>query len=878
MPAPQAQTAHFVSAERTLGGGRGVAVDGNGNVFVTSPGWDANTVREILAVGGYATVNTLAIGFNEPTGVAVDGSGNVFVCNSGDYTVKEIVAAGEYTTVNTLLSYGCYPGAVAVDGNGNIFYADANNYWGVVKEIVAAGGYTTVIKLAEGFWYPQGLAVDAIGNVFVADTGNNLVKEIVAVNGSIPESPTIKTLGSGFTEPEGVALDGSGNVFVADCGYCSGTVKEIVAVNGSIPANPTIKTVGSEYDSHRSVAVDGIGNVFVGGFSGVKEILARADFDSVDVGSKSAHPISFYFAFDTDVTLGSTAVLTQGAKWMDFLDTTGGSCKAGNAYKAGDTCTVKVNFKPKRTGPRYGAVELLDTAGSLMATAYMQGTGMGPQVNFAKVTSGVYLPSGQKSLGSGFNDLTGVAVDQNGNVFVADTDNSAVKEILAAGGYTTVKTLGSGFSYPHGVALDGAGNVFVADTDNSAVKEILAVGGYTTVKTLGSGFSYPRGVAVDGVGNVFVADYNNGAVKEISAVDGYATVTTLGSGSMGPKGVAVDDSGNVFVADYDNGAVKKILAAGGYKTVKTLGSGFSGPTGVAVDGNGDVLVADYGHSAVKELLAASGYTTIRTLGGSSGSYGVAVDGFGNVFIADADANSAVKLDYVHAPQLHFAGADPGLRSSDSPLRVAVSNVGNAALTLPVPSSGNNPSVSGGFKLDAATTCPNVGTGAAEGTLANGKTCFYAVDFVPAVSGTNTGSLVLTDTSLNSTGTQSVVLSGKSLDVPFGALGLAVDNVTLSSTVGQLDSLLVQGWVGDPVDGAPLANVKVYVDGVSIGTPTLGLARPDVAAKYGNAYLNSGYRMVYAASSLSVGTHKVTVVAVDAGGRSTTFGPLTITVQ
>jgi hypothetical protein len=52
----------------------------------------------------------------------------------------------------------------------------------------------------------------------------------------------------------------------------------------------------------------------------------------------------------------------------------------------------------------------------------------------------------------------------------------------------------------------------------------------------------------------------------------------------------------------------------------------------------------------------------------------------------------------------------------------------------------------------------------------------------------------------------------------------------------------------------------------------------VAAKYGNAYLNSGYRMVYPASSLTVGTHKVTVVAVDAGGRSTTFGPLAITVQ
>ena len=78
--------------------------------------------------------------------------------------------------------------------------------------------------------------------------------------------------------------------------------------------------------------------------------------------------------------------------------------------------------------------------------------------------------------------------------------------------------------------------------------------------------------------------------------------------------------------------------------------------------------------------------------------------------------------------------------------------------------------------------------------------------------------------------------------------------------------------------SPLSNVKVYIDGTSIGTPTLGLARPDVAAAYGKtAYTNSGYQLVYSVASLSPGTHAVTVVAIDSGGRSTTLGPLTITV-
>ena len=87
-----------------------------------------------------------------------------------------------------------------------------------------------------------------------------------------------------------------------------------------------------------------------------------------------------------------------------------------------------------------------------------------------------------------------MAVDGSGNVFVADSGNNAVKEILAAGGYTTVNTLGGGFSSPRGVAVDGSGNVFVADTGNNAVKEIPAscvAGQYTTVNTLGSGFSIP---------------------------------------------------------------------------------------------------------------------------------------------------------------------------------------------------------------------------------------------------------------------------------------------------------------------------------------------------------------------------------------------------
>jgi len=104
-------------------------------------------------------------------------------------------------------------------------------------------------------------------------------------------------------------------------------------------------------------------------------------------------------------------------------------------------------------------------------------------------------------------------------VFVGDKGNNAVKEILAPG-YTTVNTLGSGFSLPSGVAIAANGNVFVADLYNGAVKEILKAGGYTTVNTLGSGFDHPGGVAVDASGNVFVSD-GNSQVKVILAPNGH---------------------------------------------------------------------------------------------------------------------------------------------------------------------------------------------------------------------------------------------------------------------------------------------------------------------------------------------------------------------
>jgi sugar lactone lactonase YvrE len=291
-------------------------------------------------------------------------------------------------------------------------------------------------------------------------------------------------------------------------------------------------------------------------------------------------------------------------------------------------------------------------------------------------------------IGNGFNAPERVAVDGSGNVFVADTGNHVVREILAEGGYVASRTFGNGMVLPQGVAVDSQGNIFVADPTAKAVKEIVASGGYTNVQPVGSGYNMPTGVAIDSNDNVFVVDagsldevlaaggyttvkqialgvYNGGSgiaidssnnlyiasstdVEEILAASGYQTAETLGYGFNSPYGVAVDASGNVYVADTGNNAVKEIPATGGLiPTVKTLGSGFQSPTGISVDSNGNVFVTDQGNNAVKEITASSGYVTVETLGsGFTRPVGVALGPNGNLFVSDTGADAIKELEAV----------------------------------------------------------------------------------------------------------------------------------------------------------------------------------------------------------------------------------------
>ena len=614
-----------------------------------------------------------------------------------------------------------------------------------------------VLALGGGFASPYGVAVDVSGNVYVADSPNSAVDQIPP---GCVSSTCVTSLGGGFQSPAGVAVDGSGNIYVADTYHHA--VKEMPS---GCASSACVTTLGGGYSYPYGVAVDPASkqpNVYVAD-TGVTKIMPHGvNLGTVAVGSATS-PATLYFTFSTSGSGITASVLTQGATGLDFADAGTGTCDTnGNThtYNSGDSCTVNVTFAPKYAGQRYGAVNL-SSAGGVLATAYIYGTGQGPQLVF---------PSHQTftPLGSGaFLLPDGLAVDGSGTVYVASYDTNAVVKIPpGCASSACVTTVGGGFSGPQGVAVDGSGNIYVADYFNNKVKELSPTcNSSSCVTTLGGGFTAVTAVAVDGAGNIYIAESPDNLVKEMPPGCASAScVVTLGGGFDYPNGVAVDGNGNIYIADTDNNAVKEMPpGCSSSSCVTKLGGGFTSPYDVTVDPSGMIYVADSANNSVKTMPpgCASSACVTTLAGGFNHPYGVTLDGSGNLYVSDGYNNAVRELPLATPPTLAFADAPLGYQSSDSPKIALLRNIGNVTLTFPVPGSGENPSVSSNFTLDPSTTCPEVlSSFSSPGTLAAGASCSLAVDFIPTAIGTITGTAVLTDDNLNaSPATQTVTLIG-----------------------------------------------------------------------------------------------------------------------
>jgi len=466
-----------------------------------------------------------------------------------------------------------------------------------------------------------------------------------------------------FNAPTGVAVDGAGNVYVADQQNCfirkvtpAGIVTRFAGT--IVNNNPCGSTNGAssvaQFSGPNGVAIDGAGNLYVADtFNNKIRKITPAGVVSTLAGSGA-----FGFADGA----GATA---------QFRSPRGVAVDAaGNVYVADAQNQLIRQVTP-------GGV-VSSVAGQAVTSGSTDGTGTAAR----------------------FNNPYGIAVDSSGNLYVADSNNHAIRKIANGGTVTTLAGgmfgnqdgtgVGPRFNGPRGVAVDGAGTVYVADTGNQRIRQVTAAGVVTTLAgsfriggfdgpVATARFNNPEGIAVDAAGVVYVADTTSDTIRKIAS----GTVTTLAGfvGSFGsadgeeqaarfglPAGVALDSNRTLYIADRNNSTIRKISPAGVVTTFAGLadnsgnvdGTGsaarFGSPSGVAVDSSGTAYVFDTGYGTIRKITPDGVVTTLAGDGtyghtdgtGSAARFssqgGIAVDRTtGMVYVADALSNSIRKV-------------------------------------------------------------------------------------------------------------------------------------------------------------------------------------------------------------------------------------------
>jgi sugar lactone lactonase YvrE len=633
------------------------------------------------------------------------------------------------------------PQQVCLDSAGNIFFADMGNHsvWeinivtGAILRIAGNGtsGFSGDGGPATGAQlnYPSGVCVDAFGNLYIADTNNNCIRKVTAgfistvVNTSGYQTDGGHPLGNGnaataatLRGPCGVVADAAGNIYIADTGnhlirkvtVATGIINTIAGTTGGFSGDGGLATA-AKLNQPKSVFVDSALNIFVADTQNNRIRKFTVGGNISTVAGISGGYIGIYFPLGDGGSATAAKLSQPYGAWVDT---------AGNIFIA-DTGNNRIRKVTAATG-------IIST---IVATGVAGYSGDGGAATSAQI-----------------DGPTSLAVKSTGEVIIADTNNSCLRQVSSTNTISTLPmTVGPGLNTPNGTATyyDTSQKklfLYIADTGNHRIRKLDTTTGalITVVGTGSSGSSgdggsataaqlnSPSAVAVDAAGNLYIADTGNNEIRKVTAntsiistVAGYGSPGSSGDGGSAtsaklnsPQGVFVDAAGTIFIADTGSHRVRKVTA-GTITLIAGSSGGFQGdggvataanlnhPCGIWVDAAGNIFIADTQNNRIRKITA--GTNIINTIAGTSAGYSgdggtataaklkkpqvVSVDGAGNIFIADTE-NHALRLVNIYTGNIStLAGTGKSGYNGDNQPAVAAQLNAPEGLALGLTSGG-----------------------------------------------------------------------------------------------------------------------------------------------------------------------------------------------
>ncbi len=754
------------------------------NIYPTPVTERTPGILEITASQIESTYNNLA---SSPAVVTGSGNGSVeqadttLVGSSNEFTgiagVTLDAQGNLYFSSNYNTSYAGYVSGVFMIPNEGT-PTNPNLVWNDTFMVAPIGAGQTALVDRRGFlWIPTGGSSNYAppgSTVPTCDTTNaNTIANTCLYSTIVvwkPGAASLQAAAVGTGAPvtiTGFSVAGGTLTLTANNSFTENQVVKITDTNSSDPLYPLngisfyVESTGlssTQFEISDTIATSTTSQLYIpNGTSGSTSATATL----------SPYAMVFY-TFNQPTTTGANSFVPMGLGAKNFkvvpnpTPTVGNlnapyettppqPCSANTSYPSWNPieetnssfswCILYVQLNTQEAGLAGSDVQVLNSGGSAVtgSNVYLNGVGQGAAI------SSLATPSESPVVSSGLNQPGQVAVDSQGDVYVAD---AGAKDIAfyAAGtsaASSPTATYGKGLSAPTGVAVDQAGDLFIGDSGN--VIEIPYINGAlaTTQQTvIASGFGTGNlSLAVDGMGDIFVADEANKQVDEIANPQSQLLrqnlppVQTLAPNASfsGPSAIATDNSGNVWVADGTNLWEITMPFGGATEVTSKLPSAM---TGLAIDPSGSIFAAGasglYWIPYTSSALNMNGIVLMASGLGANSSVppiGVGLDGSENVY-ADYGSGATAGLS-----QLSINGAID-FNNSYSEINPAVpyevdaqlANLGNTPLT---PAAFSNDVVGGPDASDYSVEEATLSTPACSPStsVAPGSSCYLGLQLL-----------------------------------------------------------------------------------------------------------------------------------------------------